>query len=74
MSFSASLGYALYLWSYSHFFRILMESLGRLPRRFLAAAAAAAAAAEADPWWRRRAETPPAASSPEEWSSVDELG
>ena len=60
----------MYLWSYSHFFRILMESLGRLPRRFLAAAAAAAAAAE-EPWrWCLTA--PP--SSPEEWSSVEELG
>merc|ERR1719422_2892780 len=37
-SFSASLGYALYRWSYNHFFRILIESLGRLPRLLLAAA------------------------------------
>merc|ERR1740128_777714 len=31
--FSASLGYALYRWSYSHFFNTLMESLGRFPLR-----------------------------------------
>merc|ERR1740128_1030518 len=49
--FSASLGYALYRWSYSHFFNTLMESLGLdslqcssgLRRRPLGTAMAAAA-------------------------------